>query len=515
MPVDLLAPTAEQDTRDLLASQPAVEQGKVNIDEGAPASVRAQASFFSSPEEKYKFFERTFQPKNVRRGQGGETEFKHPERGWSRVDEEGLSLADLADWVGDIPEIAGTTIGGLVGTAGMGAGSVPGAATGGALGNILKQMIAARFGEQRGLGERALDTGISAAVGGAGQKIANIAGPMLRSINIPKARRTAYAQEGIDAAKEVGGKLTLSQEVGSRGARIVEDQTRRNAMAADILEQFELNEQVAPAKAYLERVMNKLTPSNATDLDVGRALDQGYKRVVDAVTKAAQNPATRDQGIMAIKRLQNSVLEARLGKPIPKESIERHADWLKRLKPEELKFTLGILQHTQPNIREVVMRNFLQDSIEDATKAAQHMQIPGAMRPEYSMSELLKKLPDQRIIDSVLGAGSATKKEIGQLMIFLSRALQRSPGTLTLQQTPAGALAAGGAALANLPLVAFLHRLTARLLISPQLREQARIVAKTAGRPFTAPASFAAQTLEKWLPALIQEIQQEINDEGA
>ena len=620
---------------------------------GAPAGVRARASLFADPQQKYKFFQRTFQPENVRQGPTGEVEARgaiyNPKdpKTWGRIDEEGLSWGDLADLAGDIPELAGVFAGGA-------RGSVLGAAAGAAGGNILRQFLASMYGEERPLTERATDVGVAAGAGATGQKIANVVGKALRGVSLPKLHQKEYTEEARAAAGEVGGKLTLSQETGSRPARIIEDQTRRNAMAADIMEQFEIHQQVKPAKAYLERVMGQLTPKKVPDFALGNKVAAGYERVVDtlmqqmqknntknfsflheafgrqpvietnnllqemntlatrygkgtdfghqitglankmkgsilqvfqtpegkisarvtaedlqdllqtygsrafsnkggpilsgldtmadrevarklysalnkdldaavitgkqssqaALLKKARDQHREDMG--AIRELQGTVLGRHFGKNIPDESMERVGEWVRKLRPEEISYSMKILEIQNPGIREAAMRSILENSLKQAVHISKQIRVPGAMRPEFSMEELLKTIPEDDIINAVLGTkGEMTRKQLGSLMTFLERAILRNPGTLTLQQTPATALARGWEALSNLPLITALHRLTAKIMTSPQLREQIRTVARSSGRPLTVPAAHAARTVEMWLPAMIQGIQQELEDETA
>ena len=80
----------------------------VDVSTGAPAWDRFIAGFKSGPEGRLNFYKKRFGESRVRTSPGGELEFyNEPTRKWTRVDEEGMSFKDLADFGGDLPELLG------------------------------------------------------------------------------------------------------------------------------------------------------------------------------------------------------------------------------------------------------------------------------------------------------------------------------------------------------------------------------------------------------------------------
>lgn len=95
------------------------------------------------------------------------------------VNAPGISTADIADVAGALPEMVGAGAGALLG---MGAASVPGAMVGGAVGSAARQGLSAALGTPQvaDVGERVLETGLSAAMSGAGQFLGNKAKPIVK-----------------------------------------------------------------------------------------------------------------------------------------------------------------------------------------------------------------------------------------------------------------------------------------------------------------------------------------------
>lgn len=270
--------------------------GSQSVDEatGADASVRAGASFKSNPEERLSYVRETLGAENVSTRQNGDIIWRRPgEKQWRAFDEAGFSLKDLADFAGDLPEIVGS-IGGAV--LGAGGASVPGAALGGAAGNIVKQAISKMLGgsEDARLVDRAKDVGVSALLAGGGQKVGNWAAKVL-SPSAAKIAQRAYSVEGDRVAKEVGGELTQAQRTGDKGLRIIEDQGRRNFASAPIYSNFELEKQIKPATDRLDRILDRISAGGeVTDADLGKSMNQAFDKAVSVLDDARSSTAAKD-----------------------------------------------------------------------------------------------------------------------------------------------------------------------------------------------------------------------------
>src|SRR5688572_5203298 len=175
----------QQMAADMQARLDSPDVAGVDKTQGADFLTRAGASFKSDPAERLSFVKKRLGADNVATTANGEIVWRKPgDKRWRAFDESGLSLADVADFVGDVPEVvggaigatAGATVGSAVPGAGTVAGSVGGAAAGSAVGNVIKQAVSAVLpGEESvRLGDRAKDVAISAALGGVGQKVGNV-----------------------------------------------------------------------------------------------------------------------------------------------------------------------------------------------------------------------------------------------------------------------------------------------------------------------------------------------------
>lgn len=128
------------------------QEPPVDVESGAPFLQRIAASFKSSPQSVANFY-KTRENVEDTRVRDGEVQIKYKGKtGWVQADPKRLELGDVADMVGELPEIVGGAVGGIAGFAGGGAptlgvgaipGAVVGAAAGTAGGNVVKQSIGA------------------------------------------------------------------------------------------------------------------------------------------------------------------------------------------------------------------------------------------------------------------------------------------------------------------------------------------------------------------------------------
>lgn len=175
---------------------------------GAGFWQRLQAGFKSNPESVANFYRARLGPDQVR-VERGEVQFLNPETGqWTLVDPEGLDWGDVADLVGELPEIIGGGVGGVTGAV-VGAPTGPGAlltaaggaAAGTAAGNVVKQTIGSLLpGEDvETPGERVVNVAQAGALGAVGEGVGQlvfkgIVNPVVRALFSRGARATNQAE---------------------------------------------------------------------------------------------------------------------------------------------------------------------------------------------------------------------------------------------------------------------------------------------------------------------------------
>lgn len=116
------------------------------------------------------FLTQQFGAENVKEDDTGEVYLKQQGE-WRPVNKDGLSLADGADFVGAIPEMAGAGIAGFAGGATTaGVGTIPSAMAGAGVGSAVRQGVSALLGTPQVATpiERASEIGLSVGMGAAG-----------------------------------------------------------------------------------------------------------------------------------------------------------------------------------------------------------------------------------------------------------------------------------------------------------------------------------------------------------
>lgn len=306
------------------------EVAGVDKTDGADFLTRAGASFKSDPAERLEFVKKRLGAENVAQTTTGDIVWRKPgDKRWRAFDEAGLSLADVADFIGDVPEIAGgaigATLGGVAGTVAPGpgnvAGAVVGAGAGSAAGNIVKQAISAMLpGEESARpASRVKDVLISGGLGAAGQKVGMMVGRALSPSARAAQPASQYAAEGERLAQAVGGDLTAGQRGGSQSLRVTEDYLRRNPSAASIMSEFEVEKQLKPIKTYLDRTLSRLSATEVDDQALGAAFRGAYDRGARLLTDRVLRQGEQDfeflklaVGDVPIFEPQNFLSELRL-----------------------------------------------------------------------------------------------------------------------------------------------------------------------------------------------------------
>ena len=150
---------------------------------------RAKASLGSTPEAQIAILKSQlpseYEVTRLPKEKGGDVAIRDPAGTWRRLDDpDQINWGDLADWVGELPEIVGATVGGTKGflaglalgapltplgmaTTGLAVGATT-AAAGGATGDAVRQGLAQYFGRERPIsGEEITAAGGRSAAGGA------------------------------------------------------------------------------------------------------------------------------------------------------------------------------------------------------------------------------------------------------------------------------------------------------------------------------------------------------------
>ena len=624
-----------------------IMQQNPDLNAGAPAGVRAGASFQGNPKDKLSYVKERLGAENVTSTPSGEILWRRPgEIKWNAFDERGLSWADIADFAGDAPELIGGIAGGL-------GGNVLGAVGGSVAGNVVKQAAAEGMRDTPStetLGSRAKDVGVAGVLGGVGQKVGNVVGGWLKGGRASAADDAAYKAESERLTQSVGtaeqpARLTGAQRSGDRNARIVEDQIRRNAFGGKTFEKFELEEQVRPLYARLNRIMDDLAQPGVDDAQLGSILKDTFTRTVEKLRGVTQAQAKTDaqfidelvgrtpsipvekftaelkmlakfdqplegfapevqkmakfarktlenlevsnggkltadqmqswmhnlslaskgkgriadalspdadrrlaaqliesldndlnaaadgvstmvvpQGVradnaakllrtfrdnyranaQAIDELGNTVLARRFGGKIPPESIGKSAEWLRNLRPDEIAKSMELLEVNRPGIRELTMRNLMEDAIAAAERKA-NIQKDQYGRIPLSMDDLRLSLPDDKKIKAILGNNHVSATDLADVLGYLNRATARTLSTMSNQETWVKTVTS---ALKNPnihSLSAFAPRLAAEAATDPAAFRWLRVLAQTAGTG-GAVARRAGEEFSRWaLPRIAQE----------
>lgn len=626
--------------------QEAEELARANPDlsQGAPAGVRAGASFLSEPADKLNYVRKRMGEENVAVSPKGDILWRKPQtQKWMPFDEPGLSWSDVADFAGDVPEL----VGGMAGAAaGAGGASVIGAGVGSGAGNIVKQVVGrALLGQdsQQSAAGRALEAAASSGLGAGGQAAGNLLARKLAARGASAADDAAYAAESQRLADAIGGSLTKAQQTGNRNARIIEDQVRRNAFGGQVFEKFELEKQVRPLYARLDRIMDSLVQGGADDANLGTVLRDTFQRTVTKLDDLASTQARQDarlfdelvgrtpvipmerfaqelavlskfdqelaqfspearklaqfargtleslkqshgrlsadqlqswmhqftqasagrgvisdafrpgegqqvaarfmsalqtdldnaaqgastmmvpQGVnignaakllkqfrenyannrAAIGELERTVLAKRFGGKLVPESVERDAEWIKTLRPQELERSMEILEINRPGIRELTMRNIIEDAVTRAEQVASKEKDAYGRIP-LSMDSLRLALPNDDKIKAILGPNSPTAGEIADVVGYLNRATARTLSTMSNQETWVKTVVGAMKNPSMGQLAVFAPRLAAEAMTSPDAFKWLRTLARTAGKG-GAVARRASEEFSRWaLPRIAQ-----------
>ena len=313
-----------------------------DLETGGGFMDRILASFKSSPESAANFYRTRYGQDNVR-VQDGEVQFKAPKTGrWTQADPKRLDWGDLADLVGELPELIGGAGGAIVGaTAGLPTGpgavvtAMGGAAAGTAGGNIVKQLVGSLVpgGDVETPLQRAGGVAQSAAFGavgeGAGQLVQKgVIKPTMQWL-FRRGAGTATATEAraIEAAINQGRaavspefRFTPGQETGSRALAGVEDLITSSLTSMDAAAARRAG-QLDSLQDKALRMVDDLRGGRApiSDLTLGGELQTMFKSVDDLMVESLEDRATRgfkilgetkaDRPMFDVPKLRNALAE--------------------------------------------------------------------------------------------------------------------------------------------------------------------------------------------------------------
>jgi len=265
---------------------------------GAPFLDRLRGSF-KTPTGLLNFIQEEYGKGNVAVRPDGRVFYRdNPEGQWKSWDESGISLADIADFAGDVPTTGGTIIG-----ASLAGGAPWGAGLGAAIGDIIKQLAAKAIpgDDAMTIPERAMEVTGNAVAGAASQWLGNKAVNMfdrLRPKNIAanqvrRSLETPYAKEGAQLTKDTGVKLTLGQQTGNRLQLGMEGLARRNFVTADQFREFG-DDQLIAAVSKLDDVMNATHGRPVGRVGYGLSVSKAFDDAVSKVTDLRRAQAAKD-----------------------------------------------------------------------------------------------------------------------------------------------------------------------------------------------------------------------------
>lgn len=273
------------------------------------------------------------------------------------VNKEGFSSADIADFAGATPEIAGGVVGTIAGAiGGGGVASIPAAlavgAGGGALGSAARQAFSGTLGTPQvaGLGERVAETGLSGVfgAGGAGlgviaqrakpgltQVLKNLSG---RSSDVAESALKTFSTSTANTDLSMAGKIIPEFEKPSVKAIMgeVADESGRDAVKAEMTKLTDIaKRQGIPKPTYAQAAQGKALIAETKIMDTpligGRVRKQvdgqikAIKNNLENITgKAIDAKSTSDEVGIATRDYAETALEAQ--KRVAQELYEQVED---------------------------------------------------------------------------------------------------------------------------------------------------------------------------------------------
>lgn len=312
----------EAEAERLMASAGAPTAPQVQPESGMGFLERAKLSFAGSDQDRLATLQAQFGKENVTQTPDGLAFRRTSTEPFKMVDQAGFSLSDLpgdiADWAGDVPEIAGGTIAGIAGAAAGGpVGAVATGALGTAAGRSAKHAIADMLGVQRPQGLAAATDLAAAGLVGAASEFGGIAIAKGASRLMPSVKPDQLVDDALDffstnaLTKEANVGLTPAQVSKSKVLGTVEG-FLEGSMSSRHLEYFKTNTQ---------EVMGKVADDMAARFGKSVEPDDLAQTIIDTVEgnfKIARAPAK------AVRReIENK--GASLGLTVPTQPLKKFA----------------------------------------------------------------------------------------------------------------------------------------------------------------------------------------------
>ena len=212
------------------------------------------------------------------------------------------------------------------------------------------------------------------------------------------------------------GGQALTQNIAAQPAMITADQaqrllqlyTRAAAGKATLLQDVDAGQQKWIARTILDAIQGDLDAASAS----------GAGPIVDLLRVARDN-YRKNSGF--IKELGESVLGRMLGGRVP-PSPEGIARRIAGMAPSEIRTTLGILGKQDPSAVTAVQRNILERAVIAAKDNVLPIRVPTTNQSvRFSAKKFLAALPDQAVLDEILGGKPMVSMEIKGIADGLER----------------------------------------------------------------------------------------------
>lgn len=210
-----------------------VQTGLTNV------PLRIKLSFIDNPREREALL-KTVYPE-TKRLPDGRLSYVNPETGrLTLIDEDPVSLRDLADWTGTIPEVIGGTVGSIGGAVSpVPGGAYIGAGAGTAAGRIVKKEIAEKIMGDFDIPESDKEYWTDIAIAGGIGIIGEAGGRLVIKGLSPFAKRIpAATKKAANYIRRFGGKLTPAQMTETRILDVLENVTESSLFGGGRIHAF-------------------------------------------------------------------------------------------------------------------------------------------------------------------------------------------------------------------------------------------------------------------------------------
>lgn len=283
---------AQLEAEEMQAQQILAQKPEVDMSEEADLGLINRLKYSLEPLQSNReaLLVQQFGKENVFKDPSGELFVK--QRGkYIPANQPGLSMADAGEFLGAMPEAAGTAAGAFLG---MGAGSIPAAMVGGAAGSAIRQALSAATGvpQVAQAGERAMEAGLSGLFAGAG----SLAGKGLKQVGKKGLKKLVdvFPEYGVSkegqkmaqiAAKEGIPEPTIGQLAGGRDLDIEKALAEKPLFGRQIRKQ--VNDQVDSIKKNIADVVGDFMDSESKAFDAGTTVKETASNVIDGIGKQA------------------------------------------------------------------------------------------------------------------------------------------------------------------------------------------------------------------------------------